>query len=280
MPLISQTYGKGRVRVMRVHRAGDYNEVRETSVLTMLEGGFADSYTSGDNHAVIATDTIKNISYIVARENMTACAEVYATKIAERFLERYPQVTKATVKTLETKWNRATFGGTPHPHSFLLDANGKPTTKVSVARDGTTTVISGIEGFTFMKSTASGWVEYVMDEYTTLAETTDRIAATAMEATWTWLSAPSDYTATNARILATMVEVFATTYSKGVQDSLYRMGEAALAAIPELGSISMACPNKHYIPMKLDPFGMSADNMIFIATDEPHGQIECTVGRG
>jgi urate oxidase len=41
----------------------------------------------------------------------------------------------------------------------------------------------------------------------------------------------------------------------------------------------MACPNKHYLPMKLDPFGMSSDNMIFIATDEPHGQIECVVGR-
>jgi len=31
--------------------------------------------------------------------------------------------------------------------------------------------------------------------------------------------------------------------------------------------------------MKLDAFGMSADNMIFVATDEPHGQIECVVGR-
>jgi urate oxidase len=57
------------------------------------------------------------------------------------------------------------------------------------------------------------------------------------------------------------------------------MGEAGLAAVPEVAEISMACPNKHYLPINLSPFGMSADNMVFTATDEPHGQIECTVGR-
>ncbi len=76
-----------------------------------------------------------------------------------------------------------------------------------------------------------------------------------------------------------MLEVFATTYSHGVQDSLFRMGEAALAAVPELATIRMACPNKHYIPINLDRFGMSSDNMVFIATDEPHGQIECQISR-
>jgi urate oxidase len=100
-----------------------------------------------------------------------------------------------------------------------------------------------------------------------------------MDANWTWQSTPVDYPATNASILDTMLEVFATTYSKGVQDSLYRMGEAALAAVPELATITMACPNKHYLPMNLDKFSLSSDNAIFIPTDEPHGQIECTVGR-
>ena len=278
MPLIQNTYGKGRVRVMRVHRDGDYNEVRELAVQTMLEGDFGASFTAGDNRTTVATDTIKNIAYIVARENMTADAETFAQAVAARFLTRYPQVDRVRVLTAETKWNRAEFGGTPHPHSFLLDANGKPTTEVVATREGVS-VTSGIAGFTFMKSTASGWVDYVFDEYTTLPPTSDRIAATAMDAKWTWLSAPADYAAANAKLLTTMLEVFATTYSYGVQDSLYRMGEAVLAAMPEVGTVSMSCPNKHYLPMKLDHFGLSADNMVFIATDEPHGQIECTVGR-
>ena len=277
MPLIQNTYGKGRVRVMRVHR-GDRHEVRELTIQIMLDGDFAAAYTEGDNRTVVATDTIKNIAYIVARENMTAGTEQYGEALAARFLERYTQVERVRVSIRETRWTRASFGGAAHPHSFVLDANGQPTAEVSATR-GETTVVSGIAGYTFMKTTESGWVDYVMDEYTTLAPTQDRIAATAMDASWTWLRAPADYADANARVLSTMLEVFATTYSRGVQDSLFRMGEAALAAVPELETVRMACPNKHYLPARLEPFGLSSDNMVFIPTDEPHGQIECAVGR-
>jgi urate oxidase len=278
MPLIQNTYGKGRVRVMRVHRDGENNEVRELNVQTMLEGDFAASYTAADNRTVVATDTIKNITYIVARETMTASAEEFGQALAARFLERYPQVSRARVMTHETKWVRASFSDTPHPHGFILDSNGKPYAEIVSTRDETS-VTSGIIDYTFMKSTGSGWVDFMQDEYTTLPETRDRLAATAMDATWTWRDTPADYPAANARILDTMVEVFVTTYSHSVQDSLFRMGEAALAAVPELQTIRMACPNKHYLPINLDRFGLSSDNMVFIPTDEPHGQIECVVSR-
>ncbi|WP_428483644.1 factor-independent urate hydroxylase [Rhodopila sp.] len=278
MPLIQNTYGKGQVRVLRVRRDTARHEVRELSVRTMLQGDFAASYTAGDNHAVVATDSIKNITNIVARENLTASAELFGAALASRFLERYPQVARVTVEMQETVWRRASVGGVPHHHSFVLDSNGKPFAAVSGTREATTT-ISGINGFTFMKTTQSGWVEYVKDEYTTLPETTDRIAATAMDAHWSWRAPVEDYTISNALVLSTMLDVFASTYSRSVQDSLYRMGEAALAAVPELATISLACPNKHYLPINLSPFGLSSDNMVFTPTDEPHGQIECVVGR-
>ena len=278
MPLLSHTYGKGRVRVMRVHREGEYNEVRDLEVKTMLEGDFADAWTRGDNHQIVATDTIKNITHIVARENLRASPEDFGAALAHRLLDRYPHAATIRVSLRETRWQRATVDGAPHPHGFVLDGNGKPTAEI-VATRAATAITSGIAGYTIMKSTGSGWVSYVSDDVTTLPPTTDRIAATAMDAHWTWRDPPPDYPEANATILATMLEIFATTYSKGIQDSLYRMGEAALAAVPQLATVTMACPNKHYIPVNLDPFGLSADNAVFIATDEPHGQIECTVGR-
>ncbi len=278
MPLIHNTYGKARVRVMRVYREGPYNEVRELSVQAMLDGDFADAYTRGNNHQVVATDTIKNIVNIVARENLRAPSEHFAQTLATRLLSRYAHVDRATVTCHETKWSRAGVGGQPHPHHFLLDGNGRGTATVVATRNAMSTV-SGITGFTFMKSTEAGWVGYWHDDTTTLPETTDRIVATAMDASWTWNVEPGDYAAVNALILQTMLAEFATTYSRGVQDSLFRMGEAALAAVPEVQTISMACPNKHYVPVDLSPFGLSADNAVFTATDEPHGQIECTVGR-
>ena len=278
MPLISNSYGKGRVRVMRVARDGERHEVREVTALVMLQGDFAAAYTEADNAQVIATDTIKNIAYVVARDEPTACTEMFGEKLARRFLSRYPQVGRATVTLHETKWARASVGGAPHGHSFTLDANGTPTASVTATRDGVA-VTSGIAGYTFLKTTESGWAGFVRDDYTTLPESSDRLVATSMDATWSWGATPADYPAANAAILTAMLEVFATTYSHSVQDSLLRMGEAALAQVPELAQVAMACPNKHYLPARLEPFGLSADNMVFIPTDEPHGQIECTVGR-
>jgi urate oxidase len=177
-----------------------------------------------------------------------------------------------------SRWTRLQIAGEPHPHAFTLDGNGRGVVRLERGRAESVTR-SGVDGFTFMKSTASGWTNYVMDDWTTLRETRDRMAATSMSASWLWSGEPADYPGTNATILRTMLEVFATTYSEGVQDSLYRMGEAALAAAPEIAEVRMSCPNKHYLPIDLAPFGMSADNLVFTPTDEPHGQIECTVGR-
>ena len=126
MPLIHHTYGKGRVRVMRVYRQGAYNEARDLSVQTMLEGDFSRSWTHGDNRAVVATDTIKNITYIVAQENLQAEPELFGQALARRLLDRYPQAATVRVTMQETRWQRAAFGGVAHPHSFTLDGNGRP----------------------------------------------------------------------------------------------------------------------------------------------------------
>lgn len=279
MPLIHNTYGKGRVRIMRVRRDGARHEVRELTVRAMLSGSFDASYTAGDNSSVIATDSIKNIVNIVARDHVGADNEVFAQKLAAYFLEHYAHVQKVDIFASETKWARLAVDGAPHDHSFLLDANGRPFVKLEATRTGAT-MSSGIEGFTFMKTTESGWENYWMDEATTLKPTADRMFATAMDASWRWSAAPVSYPEANARVFAAALSVFATTYSPGVQNTMYLMGEAVLDAVPEIAEISLACPNKHYLPIDLSPFGRSFDGQVFIPTDEPHGQIECTVARG
>ena len=278
MTLLSCTYGKGRVRVMRVAGEGDRREVRELDVRAMLTGDIGRAFTAADNSTTVSTDTIKNTVNIVARENLDAGPEAFCRAVAERFLDRYAGMTGATVSARETRWSRLTVDGVPHPHAFTRDGNGFGTAETVMDRSGGR-VSSGVSGFTFLKATESGWAGYVKDSYTTIPETDDRIAATAMEAVWRWERDPADFAAANARVLDTMLSVFATTYSHSVQDSLYRMGTAALAAVPELDTISLSCPNKHYLPINLAPFGMSSDNRVFTATDEPHGQIECTIGR-
>jgi urate oxidase len=278
MTLVMNRHGKGRVRVMRINRVGAKHEVRELSILAMLTGGGERSFTHADNSQSVSTDTVKNIINVIARENLGLDAEPFCVVVAKRLLAQYDHVSAVEVDALETKWVRMPVGGVPHDHSFVLDANGKNSTKVMATRTEVA-IASGVAGFTFMKSTESGWDKILKDQFTTIPETRDRMAATSMDASWRWTSPPTNYPAANAKILSTMLDVFATTYSESVQDSLYRMGMAALAAIPELLDITFACPNKHYLLINLAPFKLDNKNQVFLPTDEPHGQIECTVGR-
>lgn len=281
MPLTFNRYGKGRVRVMRLDRSGPRHVVRELTVEAMLTGGFDRAYTAGDNREVVATDTIRNIVTVLARDNVAADTETFAGIVAEFFLGRYPQVVRAEITAVETRWTRLAVGGAPHDHAFTLDANGRFFGRVSATRD-LRQVESGVAGFTFMKTTESGWAGFHSDEYRTLPDTADRIVATAMDATWTWDRPPARYPDSNARLMDAMLTDFATTYSQSVQDSMYRMGEAALAAVPELARIRFAMPNRHYIPLDLSRLGGpgSPDGQVLLPTDEPYGQIEAVISRG
>ena len=279
MHLIGNTYGKDQVRVMRVDRNGERHEVRELSVSAMVQGDFARTYTHADNSKALCTDTIKNLINIVAHENLTLDKEAFCSAVADRVLAKYPQVSAAEVTAHETRWSRLIVDDVPHAHSFVLEGNGKPFACIMASRDSKSCE-SGVSGFTFLKSTQSGWDKYYKDDYTTLKETRDRICATSIEASWRWQRDPSSFEEANAKLLESMLKVFATTYSESVQDSLYRMAAAGLDAVPEVSEVRLACPNKHYLLIDLSPFGLVNNNQVFLPTDEPHGHIECRVGRG
>ena len=189
MTLLSSTYGKGRVRVMRVAGEGERREVRELEVRAMLTGDIDRAFTQADNSTSVSTDTIRNVVNVVAREELEAGAELFCRAVARRLLDSYPAMRSATVSARETRWTRLAVDGAPHPHAFTRDGNGFGTAEAVTDRSGGR-LSSGVSGFTFLKATESGWAGYVKDPYTTLPETHDRIAATSMEATWGAPSTP------------------------------------------------------------------------------------------
>lgn len=278
MNLISNNYGKQRVRIMKVLRTGARHEVKELEVGVRLEGDFASSYTSGDNSLVVATDTMKNTVQVLAHRHLGPQTEPFALLLANHFLHEYAQVGRVTIETSETGWPRLTVGDQPHNHTFLKDGM-KPLAKVTAARGKTPEIVSGLEDLVILKSTGSGFSGFPRDSYTTLPETDDRILATALRAHWTWAVPPADFNAANRTALAAMLRVFATEFSPSVQTTLCSMAGAALAAVPGIAKVALEMPNKHYLRANLAPFGLENPNVTFVPTDEPHGQIEAVVAR-
>ncbi len=278
MKLLHHQYGKSRIRLLKVTREGEAHSVKELAVAVLLEGNFDPSYTAQDNKMVVATDSMKNIVYALAKDHLGPEAERFGLVLANHFLDRYSQVSKAEVHMTESLWGRLQVEGEPHPHSFSRSGEMKPFCHVTRTRDQTR-VESGVQDLVILKSTASGFSGFYRDKYTTLPETTERLLATNLKAQWLFKDLPADYRLANRTIVQAMLETFAQNYSPSVQRTLYQMGESALRAVSSISEIQLSMPNLHCLLINLAPFGLKNNNEIFVPTDDPHGVIEATVSR-
>ena len=278
MKLIQHNYGKARVRVLKVMRAGKVHSLKELDVKVMLQGGFHASYTQADNRLVVATDSIKNTVNVLAKTRLGAETEAFGVALGEHFLKTYRHVSRVEVDLQEHCWERICIQRKAHDHSFAEKSAARPFARI-VATRKKVEVESGIEELFILKSTASGFENFLRDEFTTLPETGDRILATKLKAVWAYRRKPNNYAATNAKVLEAMLGAFAKNFSPSVQVTLFEMGGAALKVAPEISQVHISMPNKHCLAVNLAPFGLENKNELFVPTDEPHGQIEGTVSR-
>ena len=278
--LMHNAYGKSRVRLTKVVRAGSTHDLFEIDAAVQLEGDFAAAYQDGDNRNVIATDSVKNTVYVLAKENRFASVEEFGLILARHFVATYPQVSQATVELAQASWRRIDVDGKPHGHAFT-SAGPQRRYARAVANRGwpNPVLVGGVRDLQVLKTTGSEWRDFVDDRYRTLKDTRDRIMATKVDAEWTYNTLAGDFAARAAAIDAAILGTFATQHSLGVQQTLLAMGEAALAACDAIDAISFELPNLHRIPFNLEPFGLEFDNDVFVATDEPYGLIKGTVTR-
>ena len=271
-------YGKAEVRLLRVARHDDQHEIRDLNVSVALAGDFEAAHLSGDNANVLPTDSQKNTVYAFAKEAPIGEIEEFALRLARHFASTHEPVRQASVEIEEYPWSRIEVGGLPHPHSFLRSSAERRLTAVTCGAGGAA-VTSGLEDLVVLKSAGSEFSGFTRDRYTTLAEATDRILATAVKASWRFSSEDVPWALSFTEARQALLAAFAQHHSLSLQQTLFQMGKAVLEARPEICEITLEMPNKHHFPVDLSPFGLSNDNEVFYASDRPYGLIEATVQR-
>jgi urate oxidase len=271
------TYGKSAVRLVKVTRNGQRHALRDLNVDVMLEGDFAASYVEGDNRAMLATDTMRNTVYALAKDDPLESIEAFGMRLAQHFLATGPTVTGTRIRIAEYPWSRIAVNGQEHEHAFTRSA-GERVAMVTAHADGMT-VQAGIDNLLILKTTNSGWEDFFREQYTTLPDAHDRILATVLTATWTYRNTDVNFESTWASVRDRILATFTDHYSPSVQNTLFRMGKAVLATHPDVQKIHFSLPNKHHLLFDLARFGMANDNEIFQVTSDPFGLIEGTVER-
>ena len=275
----ASNYGKSEVRLVKVGRHADRrHDLRDLTVDVALEGDFGAAYAKGDNTGLLATDTMRNTIYALAKDHLTRDIESFGMKVVGRFVEAGPTVERARARLVEHPWGRIEVDGRGHEHSFVR-GSGNRTATVTGTAEGVVNVKAGIEDLFVLKTTGSGWEGFLREEYTTLPETDDRILATEIVANWSYGGAAVEFDRLWYGVRRRILESFTDHYSPSVQNTLYRMGKAVLAEFDEVQKIHFSLPNIHHLLFDLSSFGMENEGEIFHATSEPFGLIEGTVER-
>jgi urate oxidase len=270
-------YGKAEVRVVAVDRSSPRHTLVDLDVSSSLRGDFAAAHTAGDNAHVLATDTQKNTVFAFARDGVGS-PEAFALRLARHFAGAYDWITGARVAVDSFGWDRIAVGGQPHEHAFRRDGGEVRTAVVTV--DGADAhVLAGLRDLVVLKTTGSEFWGFPRDRYTTLAETRERILATAVTARWRYTGTDLDWDATYDAVRTTVLETFAGTHSLALQQTLYAMGEAVLERCPDVAEVRLSMPNRHHFLQDLSAFGLDNPGVVYSAADRPYGLIEGTVLR-
>jgi urate oxidase len=275
-------YGKAEVRVVAVDRSSPRHTLVDLNVSSSLRGDFTAAHTAGDNRHVLATDTQKNTVFAFARDGVGS-PEAFGLRLARHFAGAYEWITGARIGVESYGWDRIAVGGQPHDHAFARTGGEVRTAVVTVDGDETH-VLAGLTGLVVLTTTGSEFWGFPRDRYTTLAETRDRVLATAVTARWRYTSPDLDWDACFAGVRTALLEAFASTHSLALQQTLHAMGEAALEGNPDVAEVRLSLPNRHHFLQDLSAFGLGNTpgedgTVVYHADDRPYGLIEGVVER-
>ncbi len=306
--LSKTSYGKSRIRLVQVSRRGDpstfrqaqgrpehdrgttssgssratsrddRHQLRDLTVAVAFEGNYDTSYTDGDNARVLPTDTMKNTVYALAAREGVGEPEAFGLILGRHFIGRNPLLERVTIDLVDHPWDRITVGDREHGQAFMQRGLERRTARVVTDRREST-ITAGLSDLIIMKSSHSAFAGFPRDDFTTLPDTTDRLLATALTATWTYADGDLEFATTFRTVRTALLETFAQHDSLSVQHTLYAMGQLVLDTVNVVSSISLEMPNRHHLPIDLTRFGMENRNEIFVATEEPHGLIKATLSR-
>lgn len=278
-PLGANRYGKTGIRLATVTRHGTRHEFTDVELEVLLEGRFEAAHVDGDNAAVLPTDTVRGTCIALARDGIDQVSD-YLRRVVDRLLVASPAAERIRLRAVSFPWERLEVDGAPHPHAFRPAAGGASVTTVTRQRGREPEITGGIQGLRLLKTTGSAFSGYLVDRYTTLPETRDRIMATTVEASWGTTSADLDHTALATAVPATFSAAFAAhDASESVQHTLHVMGSAVLGAHADVTWIRFRLPNEHHNLADLSPYGLDNPGRVFVVPGDPSGLIEGVVVR-
>lgn len=230
------TYGKHGIRVLTRSSVNGIGSAREVTLSISVTGDFLESYSAGDNRAVLPSDTLRrhalaeidrHASEAGVSGSFGSVAGVLAS-IGRRILASNDALGSVTLDAIETPWVRR--GATA-----FVRASWSETVHVVVERSGES-VSGGIVGLELLTTGGSSFTGFMRDALTAQSDAHDRALVGTLDATW---NVAGTAVPVPAGMVTRIVEAIGERASNGIQQLLHDAAAAVLAATSEIDAISL-----------------------------------------
>jgi urate oxidase len=240
-------YGKGDVIVYRLNRGGKTaagsSPVFGANITILIYGdAFWQTYATGDNSGLIATDSMKNF---VQREMLNYDGpdlEDCCRYLGAKFLATYPQAEGVQMSAVEIPYAAL-------PNSAVAFAPSGPesaTARLELNRSGVEEIASGISGFKLLRLGGSAFHGFVRDQYTTLPDITNRPLHMWLDLEWLYTESSAGFSsgAVTATVRRIVRDIFNGFESGSIQQVIYQIGTQMLEEIPGIAEVHLEADNR------------------------------------
>ncbi len=218
--------------------------------MEVLGQGFLPAYTEGDNSAVVATDTMKNVILRRAHDYDGATLEGLLYDLGRGFLATYPEMEGLRLWAVQQPWIAETgrlFRRVDGDHDVV---------ELELSQTGGQIALvdhqAGHLGLRLLKTTGSAFTKFARDDDTTLPERGDRPLFIHLDVRWRYgnvADAIGEDRVPSEQILALVLSTFDAFVSESIQHLVHEMGTRILAAFPALSQLSFRGENHTYDPV-------------------------------
>jgi urate oxidase / 2-oxo-4-hydroxy-4-carboxy-5-ureidoimidazoline decarboxylase len=221
-------YGKADVIAYRLRPPADLFSAAVT--LLVYGEAFWNTYTTGDNSGLVATDSMKNFIQWETANFDGAELPAYCRFLAEKFLSLYPQTEGVQVEAVEIPYD-----GTLE---FVPRDTERAIARIEMTRAGVVEARAGVYGFKLLRLSGSAFAGFVRDQYTTLPETSDRPLHMWLDVDWIGDGVPA------TQVRGMVHEVFRSFDSGSIQQVIYQIGTHMLAELPSVLEVRLEANNR------------------------------------
>ena len=254
----------------------------------VLGGPFTAAYTGGDNHNVVATDTMKNFVLKRALEFEGSTLESFLDFLGRSFLGVYPDMQALHLTGRELPFTAVLVpdgdGFSPSTVLFSRSRGDYGAAELILERSSSGVALTDHEcgrlELQLVKTTGSSFSRFARDDHTTLPETEDRPLYIFLDVFWRYadpaqmVSDDTTHYVPAEQVRDLVAAGFHDFNSRSIQHLVYEMGTRLLARFPQLAEVRFEAQNRLW-----DPAFASADPAVQVRTDPrpPYGQIGLTL---